>query len=53
MPFQRPPVSEIPDTVEDWDFSFTLSEGPIRTRVVFGCSALPKQFPEGIDVRSI
>ena len=26
MQFQRPPVSEIPDTVEDWDFSFTLKD---------------------------
>ncbi len=26
MQFQRPPVSEIPDTVEDWDLSFARKE---------------------------
>ena len=26
MPFQRAPVSEIPDTIEDWDFSLARKE---------------------------
>lgn len=30
MQFQRPPVSEIPNTVEDWDFSFARKDQDVE-----------------------